>query len=47
MAKIGEQLDSGASMPDVTWNLMDGSTYNLKDDLNPRWTVLIVLRGDW
>ena len=47
MAKIGTQLDSGATLPDVTWNLMDGTAFNLKSDIGPRWTVLIVLRGDW
>jgi hypothetical protein len=47
MAIVGRQLDKGAPLPDVTWDLLDGATFNLVSDLEPRWTVIIILRGHW
>ena len=47
MAILGQQLDQGATLPDITWNLLDGSTFNLVSDLEPKWTVIILLRGHW
>lgn len=47
MANLGKPLDSGAKLPDLTWSLIDGSTFNLVSDLKPRWTVLCILRGHW
>jgi hypothetical protein len=47
MAILGTQLDQGAVLPDLTWNLLDGSTFNLVTDIEERWTVIIILRGHW
>ncbi len=47
MAIIGQQLDAGATLPEMTWNLLDGSSFNFTTDLKPRWAVVIILRGDW
>ncbi len=47
MAVLGTQLAKGAAFPRMTWNMLDGSTLTVPDDLAGRWTVVIILRGQW
>ena len=47
MAISGKQLDQGATFPRMTWTMLDGSSLTIPDDLENRWTVIIILRGHW
>lgn len=47
MAILGTQLDQGATFPDMTLNMLGGTTLTIPEELENRWTVLIILRGHW
>lgn len=47
MAILGNQLDQGATFPRMAWTMLDDSILTVPDDLENRWTVIIVLRGHW
>lgn len=47
MTIVGKQLEKGAALPDVTWNLVGGVRINLAEDLKDQWRVVVLLRGRW
>lgn len=47
MARIGEPLENGTTFPDMTWNLLDGSSINIGKKLQGQWAVVCLMRGHW
>jgi len=47
MAILGTQLQPGATFPELSLKMMDGSSKNFPDDLEEIWNIVIVLRGHW
>jgi peroxiredoxin len=44
---MGDKLGIGSVMPDVTINLVDGSTLDLPSGLDARYKVILFYRGHW
>ncbi len=44
---MAEKLDTGATFPKLTLNLVDGSTMVVPDDLEARYKVVLFYRGHW
>lgn len=44
---MAEKLDSGASFPRLTLNLVDGSTLDLPDGLDAKYRIVLFYRGHW
>ena len=41
------KLDAGDSFPDITLNLVGGSTLNLPGDLKSNYSIVLFYRGHW
>jgi peroxiredoxin len=41
------KLDIGDPIPKLTFQLIDGRTLTIPDDLQGNWGVLLVYRGHW
>lgn len=41
------KLDAGEQFPAMTLNMVDGTIFNLPDDLSADFTVLLGYRGKW
>lgn len=44
---MSEKLDTGATFPKLTLNLVDGGTMVVPDDLEARYKVVLFYRGHW
>ncbi len=44
---MAEKLDTGATFPKLTLNLVDGSTMVVPDDIEGRYKVILFYRGHW
>ena len=44
---MAEKLDSGATFPALTLNLVDGSTLELPDGLDAKYRIVLFYRGHW
>ena len=47
MITLAEKLGIGATFPKITLNLVDGSTLNLPDVMNAKYSVILFYRGHW
>lgn len=47
MATQGQQLDTGAAFPALSWKLTDGKTLDLPVGLGQGWSVVLIMRGQW
>ena len=41
------KLDAGVKFPSLRISLIDGTTLQLPEDADGRWTVLLLYRGHW
>ena len=41
------KLDAGDSFPEMTLNLVGGSTLNLPGDLKSNYSIVLFYRGHW
>ena len=44
---MAEKLDSGASFPKFTLNLVDGSTIELPAGMDAKYRIALFYRGHW
>jgi len=44
---MGEMLQSGAKMPSMTFNTVDGETITLPDDIPTGYGAILFYRGHW
>lgn len=44
---MAEKLDTGATFPEITLNLIDGGTRTLPAQLETPWTFVLFYRGHW
>ena len=44
---MGKKLNSGDTFPDLTVNVMGGGTFNLKDNLEAKYNIILLYRGHW
>ena len=47
MITLAEKFGIGATFPKITLNLVDGSTLNLPDGMNAKYSVILFYRGHW
>ncbi len=48
MARMGNRiLDSGDRFPETSFSVVQGGALTLPGDLNGRWSVFLVYRGNW
>ena len=43
---MGEKLDAGDIFPDLVVNVVGGG-FNLKDNLDARYNIVLLYRGHW
>ena len=44
---MAHKLDAEDSFPDITFNLVGGSTLNLSGDLKSNYNIVLFYRGHW
>jgi hypothetical protein len=44
---VSKRIDAGDPLPRMKWQLIDGSSLTIPDDLAKRWAVLLLYRGHW
>ena len=44
---MGNQLDKGDFIPDITLNLVGGGTLDLPSGLDAEYSVILFYRGHW
>ena len=42
---MGEKLDAGDIFPDLEVNVVGGGNFNLKDNLDARYNIVLLYRG--
>ena len=47
VAKLAEKLGIGATFPNLTLNLVGGSTLDLPDGLDAKYRIILFYRGHW
>ena len=47
IAKLAEKLGIGATFPNLTLNLVGGSTLDLPDGLDAKYHIILFYRGHW
>ena len=44
---MGQKLDSGDLFPDLNVNIVGGNTFNLKENLDAKYNIILLYRGYW
>ena len=44
---MGNNLDAGDIFPDFEVNVVGGRTFNLKENLDARYNIVLFYRGHW
>ena len=44
---MGKKLNSGDTFPDLTVSVMGVGTFNLKDNLEAKYNIILLYRGHW
>ena len=44
---MGKKLYSGDTFPDLAVNVIAGGAFNLKDNLEAKYNIILLYRGHW